>query len=259
MMRQVALTQILAQAGSFVPASSAELSLCDRIFTRVGASDDLAEGRSTFMVEMTETAHILKNATPRSLLLLDEIGRGTATYDGLSLAWSVAEYLHDEVGARTLFATHYHELCDLSLTLDRLKNVHVVVKEWNDQIIFTRTLAEGGAERSYGIQVARLAGLPAAVLARARAVLAELEGDAVVEDDGEPRASLPLKLRRKAKKDQMDLFGLRNDDAPKDPAVELLEQLMDVDVNRLTPIAALNKLDEIVRAAKRTRKRDEVR
>ncbi len=174
-MRQVALIQLLAQAGCFVPAKAAQLSICDRIFTRVGASDDLRLGRSTFMVEMAETAHILNHATPNSLVLLDEIGRGTSTFDGLSIAWSVAEDLHNRVGARTLFATHYHELTVLSQTLSRLKNMHVAVQESEREISFMYLLAEGPATQSYGIHVARLAGLPEPVLDRAQEILRKLE------------------------------------------------------------------------------------
>lgn len=157
--RQVALLTLLAQTGSYVPAKSMRIGLADRIFTRVGASDDLARGQSTFMVEMNETANILNNATSRSLVILDEIGRGTSTFDGLSIAWSVAEYLHDQISCRTLFATHYHELTDLERTRTGILNLNVAVREWNDQIIFLRKILPGRADQSYGIQVARLAGL----------------------------------------------------------------------------------------------------
>ena len=159
-MRQVALITLMAQMGSFVPAREAQVGLVDRIFTRVGASDFITRGQSTFMVEMNETANILNNATDRSLIVLDEIGRGTSTFDGISIAWAVAEYIHTKLRARTLFATHYHELTELALTMDRVKNYTVAIKEWNDQIIFLRKVVEGGADKSYGIQVARLAGLP---------------------------------------------------------------------------------------------------
>ncbi|MEI6560476.1 MAG: DNA mismatch repair protein MutS [Verrucomicrobiota bacterium] len=198
--RQVALIVLMAQIGSFVPAASAEIGLADRIFTRVGASDDLSRGQSTFMVEMNETANILNNATERSLVILDEIGRGTSTFDGLSIAWSVAEYLHDAVGARTLFATHYHELTDLEVTRPGVKNYNVAVREWNDQIIFLRKILRGGADKSYGIQVARLAGLPAAVLERAKEILINLE-EAELNADGKPKiAETPSKLPRVKKK-----------------------------------------------------------
>ena len=173
--RQVALLVLMAQIGSWIPAQSAEIGLADRIFTRVGANDDLSRGQSTFMVEMNETANITNNATARSLIILDEIGRGTSTFDGLSIAWSVAEFLHDEVKARTLFATHYHELTELEMTRSGVRNYNVAVREWNDQIIFLRKIVRGGADKSYGIQVARLAGLPPAIIARARQILGNLE------------------------------------------------------------------------------------
>jgi len=167
----------MAQIGSYVPAESAEIGLVDRIYTRVGASDDLAKGQSTFMVEMTETAVIVNTATEKSLVILDEIGRGTATFDGLSIAWSVAEHLHDKIGARTLFATHYHELTELSQSREGVQNYNVAVREWNDQIIFLRKIVLGSADKSYGIQVARLAGLPADIIDRAREILDRLEAE----------------------------------------------------------------------------------
>jgi DNA mismatch repair protein MutS len=173
--RQVALLVLMAQIGSWLPAKRAEIGLADRIFTRVGASDDLSRGQSTFMVEMNETANICNNATVRSLVILDEIGRGTSTFDGLSIAWSVAEFLHDETKCRTLFATHYHELTELELTRSGVKNYNIAVREWNDQIIFLRKIIKGGADKSYGIQVARLAGLPPKVVARAKEILSNLE------------------------------------------------------------------------------------
>ena len=183
--RQVALLVLMAQIGSWVPAKEAEIGLADRIFTRVGASDDLSRGQSTFMVEMNETANICNNATARSLVILDEIGRGTSTFDGLSIAWSVAEFLHDEPKCRTLFATHYHELTELAITRSGVKNFHVAVREWNDQIIFLRKIVPGGADKSYGIQVARLAGLPAKVIARAKDILSNLERHELTAD-GQP-------------------------------------------------------------------------
>src|SRR5881409_943630 len=173
--RQVALIVLMAQIGSFVPAASAEIGLVDRIFTRVGANDDLARGQSTFMVEMNETSNIVNNATERSLVILDEIGRGTSTFDGLSIAWSVAEFLHDKIKARTLFATHYHELTKLAAERKGVGNFNVAVREWNEQIIFLRKIVPGGADKSYGIQVARLAGLPKEILDRAKEILAHLE------------------------------------------------------------------------------------
>jgi len=255
LMRQVALCQVLAQAGAFVPAKTATLSLCDRIFTRVGAADDTATGRSTFMVEMTETSHILRGATPYSLVLLDEIGRGTSTFDGLAIAWAVAEHIHDAVHSRTLFATHYHELTALSASLDRLKNVHVVVKEWGDDIVFVRSLADGPAGRSFGIQVARLAGLPVTVVARAREVLAHLEGDDIPAHAA-PTKGLPRSQRRPSPTaPQMSLFGGPVDVAAEvvvdDRLLKLAEKVKAVDVNRLTPMQAMNILAELVDQARR--------
>ncbi|MBL9116798.1 MAG: DNA mismatch repair protein MutS [Verrucomicrobiaceae bacterium] len=213
-LRQVALLTLMAQMGSYVPAASAEIGLVDRIFTRIGASDDIARGQSTFMVEMNETALILNNATERSLVILDEIGRGTSTFDGLSIAWSVAEHLHDAIGARCLFATHYHEITALAQSRSAVQNYNVAVKEWNHQIIFLRKIVPGSAEKSYGIQVARLAGLPEGVIARAREVLSELEaGHQPVDSvkDVPVAKSVPSSSRRRKGRDiddrQMDLFG----------------------------------------------------
>jgi DNA mismatch repair protein MutS len=208
--RQVALLTLLAHTGSFVPAKEARIDLVDRIFTRIGASDDLSRGQSTFMVEMSETANILNNATARSLIVLDEIGRGTSTFDGLSLAWSIVEHLHNQVGAKTLFATHYHELTELSARLPRLKNFNVAVREWNDQIVFLRKIVEGGTDKSYGIQVARLAGVPKPVLERAKEILRNLE-DSELTPEGNVRRAAPQREREKLKQlaptPQMDLFG----------------------------------------------------
>jgi DNA mismatch repair protein MutS len=173
--RQIALIVVMAQIGAFVPADSAVIGLADRIFCRVGASDDLSRGQSTFMVEMSETALILNHATARSLVILDEIGRGTATFDGLSIAWAVAEHLHDSIGCRTLFATHYHELTDLANTKSSVANCNVAVREWNEEIIFLHKILPGAADKSYGIQVARLAGLPKPVVERAKSILSHLE------------------------------------------------------------------------------------
>ncbi len=175
-LRQVGLIQLLAQMGAYVPADRARIPVADRIFTRVGASDNLARGQSTFMVEMSETAAIVHGATERSLVLLDEIGRGTSTYDGVSIAWAVTEYLHERIGAKTIFATHYHELTQLGDLLERVVNMNVTVREVGDEIVFLRRLVPGGADRSYGIQVARLAGLPAEIVVRAKELLVELEG-----------------------------------------------------------------------------------
>ncbi|HSY17107.1 MAG TPA: DNA mismatch repair protein MutS [Candidatus Acidoferrales bacterium] len=208
--RQVALLTLLAHTGSFVPAAEARIDLVDRIFTRIGASDDLARGQSTFMVEMTETANILNNATARSLIVLDEIGRGTSTFDGLSLAWSIVEHLHNQVGAKTLFATHYHELTELAGRLPRLKNYNVAVREWHDQIVFLRKIVEGGTDKSYGIQVARLAGVPKAVLERAKQILSNLEESELTPEGNvrQPRRQQDReKLKALTPAPQMDLFG----------------------------------------------------
>lgn len=237
-MRQAALISIMAQIGSFVPAKEANLCLVDRIFTRVGATDDLVRGRSTFMVEMEEVAHILRNITPRSLILLDEIGRGTSTFDGLSIAWAVTEYLHEESPWRpkTLFATHYHELTELALTRPRIKNFHVAVKEWNDRVIFLRKLVEGGTSRSYGIQVARLAGLPPEVIDRAKEVLHNLEQGEFTEG-GIPKLAISRKKKSTWDSHQRTLF--------QPPADPLREALKKIDPNQLTPLDALNILSEL--------------
>ena len=200
--RQVALLVLMAQMGSFIPAKSATIGIVDRIFTRVGASDDLARGQSTFMVEMNETANIVNNATDRSLVILDEIGRGTSTFDGLSIAWSIAEHLHDVVRARTLFATHYHEMTELEMVCPGVKNFNVAVREWNDRIIFLRKIQKGAADKSYGIQVARLAGLPAAVIDRAKEILANLES-AELNAQGRPRLAEAKSSRRKPRTDEL--------------------------------------------------------
>lgn len=208
--RQVALITLLAHTGSFVPAAAARIDLVDRIFTRIGASDDLARGQSTFMVEMSETANILNNATARSLVILDEIGRGTSTFDGLSLAWSIVEHLHNGVGAKTLFATHYHELTELAGRLARVKNFNVAVREWNEQIIFLRKIVEGAADKSYGIQVARLAGVPRDVVSRAKDILSNLEQSELTPEGKvrhrSNRAEVE-KLKKLGPPPQMDLFG----------------------------------------------------
>jgi DNA mismatch repair protein MutS len=209
--RQVALLALLAHTGSFIPASQARVGLIDRIFTRIGASDDLARGQSTFMVEMCETANILNNATSRSLIVLDEIGRGTSTFDGLSLAWSILEHLHNQVGAKALFATHYHELTELAARLPRLKNYNVAVREWHEQVIFLRKIVEGGTDKSYGIQVARLAGVPKSVLERAKDILRNLE-----ESELTPEGNVRQPTRRQRDRErlkqlsaspQLDLFS----------------------------------------------------
>ena len=236
-LRQVALMTIMAQMGAFVPAERADISITDRIFTRVGALDNLSAGQSTFMVEMQETANIVNNATADSLVILDEIGRGTSTYDGLSIAWAVAEYLHglNGTGTRTLFATHYHELTELEGQFERVKNYNIAVKEWNDEIIFLRKLVKGGTNRSYGIQVARLAGIPEPVIRRAKKILARIEA-------GEhPRADERTTAGKRAKPAkghvQLGLFS------PMER--KLVEALQLMDVSRMTPIDALNALNEL--------------
>jgi DNA mismatch repair protein MutS len=225
-LRQVALIALMAQVGSFVPAAEASIGVVDRIFTRVGASDNLVRGESTFMVEMVETANILNAATERSLLVLDEIGRGTSTFDGISIAWSVAEHIHDHIGAKTLFATHYHELTELSNRLDKVKNVNVAVREWGGKVVFLYRIVDGGADHSYGIQVAKLAGLPSGVIERAREVLESLEsGNAAA-------VGLP---------EQMFLFGPQQHAKPAEPsAVE--KELATLDVDSLSPKEALDFL-----------------
>ena len=205
--RQIALVTLMAQIGAYVPAEHAHIGLTDRIFCRVGASDDLSKGQSTFMVEMNETSLIVNNATDRSLVILDEIGRGTATFDVLSIAWSVAEHLHDEVQCRTLFATHYHELCALSDSKKSVANFNVAVREWNDDIIFLRKILPGQADKSYGIQVARLAGLPKPILDRAKEILSHLEMSSskpCQEKKSSPKAKKALP---EIDSPQMDLFG----------------------------------------------------
>jgi DNA mismatch repair protein MutS len=227
LLRQVGLIQLMAQIGSFVPASAAYVPVCDRIFTRVGASDNLVRGQSTFMVEMQETAAILHNASPRSLVLLDEIGRGTATYDGVSIAWAMTEYLHEQIGCKTIFATHYHELTQLADFLPALVNFNVAVKEVGHEIVFLHLMQAGGADRSYGIDVGRLAGLPARVVGRAREILRQLEG-AHTGTHFRPHAGSV---------DQLSLFSVA------EPAIT--ERLRRTDVDSMTPIQALNVLSEL--------------
>jgi DNA mismatch repair protein MutS len=241
-MRAAALAAILAQAGAFVPASSAHIGLCDRVWTRVGASDDLATGQSTFMVEMTEVSNILYGATERSLIVLDEVGRGTATFDGLSLAWAITEYIDQRLGARTLFATHYHELCELEGMLPGVKNLSMAVREKGEEIVFLRKLVPGGADRSYGIQVAKLAGLPGEVVERSREILSTLE-----QDEGERknrREQAGQKLRQKPVV-QLTFF-----EEKRHPVVE---ELLGLNVMALTPIDALNLLYKLQAKAKEGR------
>ncbi len=236
-LRQVALMVLLAQMGAFVPARKASICITDRIFTRVGALDNLSQGQSTFMVEMQETANILNNSTSKSLVIMDEIGRGTSTYDGMSIAWAVAEYLHDlnNIGVKTLFATHYHELTDLSQTKKRVNNFNIAVKEWNDEIIFLRKLVKGGTNRSYGIQVARLAGIPDMVIHRAKKILGDIEIDNHAA--GRSPAKGPEKQADDKKHVQLNLF--------QKPEKMIIEQLNRIDISRMTPLDALNYLDKL--------------
>ena len=226
--RQVALLTLMAQMGSFVPAKRARIGLADRIFARVGASDELSRGHSTFMVEMTETARILNNATERSLVILDEIGRGTSTYDGLSLAWAIVEHMHDDIGCRTFFATHYHELTDLASTLDQVRNLSVSVKEWKDKVVFLHKLVDGAADKSYGIHVARLAGIPREVNERAKEVLSQLEHEHLA-GDGKPKIATRAK-RKGVGELQLTLFGAA--DHP------LLDEIRGCDINQISPLDA---------------------
>ena len=224
-LRQNALIALLAQAGAYVPAARARIGVVDKIFSRVGASDDLARGRSTFMVEMVETAAILNQATDKSLVILDEIGRGTATYDGLSIAWATLEHLHDGNRCRAIFATHYHELTALSSKLGGLKNATIAVREWDGDVVFLHEVTDGAADRSYGVQVARLAGLPAPVIDRAKGILEMLEKDGFGKGSGDLLSDLPL-------------FAQTAPPEPeKSPALEILE---DVDADDLSPREALD-------------------
>ena len=229
--RQVALLTLLAQTGSFIPAKEATIGVVDRIFTRVGASDELTRGQSTFMVEMTETANILNNATDRSLVILDEVGRGTSTYDGLSLAWAITEHLANVIGCRTLFATHYHELTELGQLLANVKNLNVAVREWAGQVVFLHKIIPGGTDKSYGLHVAKLAGLPASIIARSHAILKDLESTFAKEAAG---AQLS---QHKTAPDEELLFVQRHK--------SVLDKLKSLDVNRLTPIEAITLLNEI--------------
>jgi DNA mismatch repair protein MutS len=243
-LRQIGLIALMAQMGSFVPAARARVGVVDRIFTRVGASDNLVRGQSTFMVEMSETSAILHTATARSLVLLDEIGRGTATYDGVSIAWAVTEHLHERTGCKTVFATHYHELTQLANELDALRNYNVAVRETGDQILFLHRLQQGPADRSYGIEVGRLAGLPRGVIDRARQILAQLEGEHLGGVHGGAAGSAPKpRIAGQRAPDQLGLFS-----APH----PVVERLLALDVNTVTPIDALTILARLVDEAKRT-------
>lgn len=241
--RQSALITIMAQIGSFVPATSARIGIADRIFARVGASDELGRGQSTFMVEMTETARILHAATENSLVILDEIGRGTSTYDGISLAWAVTEFLHDAIGCRTLFATHYHELTELSSTLKQARNWNVAVREEDEGVVFLHKIVPGAADKSYGIHVARLAGVPLAVVERAKVILDTLESDHL---DKEGRPTIPARRTSRSSDKQLQLF------AP--PEHPLLDSLRQIDVNQMTPLEALQTLHRMREQLKEPKK-----
>jgi DNA mismatch repair protein MutS len=236
-LRQVALITLLAQIGSFVPARAAKIGIVDRIFTRVGAQDDLATGQSTFTVEMNETANILNNATPRSLVILDEVGRGTSTYDGLSIAWAVAEYLH-ELGPKTLFATHYHHLNELEERLPRVKNYRIAVKEDGDHIIFLRRIIRGGTDRSFGIQVARLAGLPTQVIARAKELLEAFSQEKLRGQNVEVASVPAAKIAQNG--------SLFHEEAPENPVLEVLRGL---EIQEMTPVQAMIKLEQLQKMA----------
>jgi DNA mismatch repair protein MutS len=266
-MRQTALIVLLAQIGSFVPADQATISIVDRIFTRVGASDDLASGQSTFMVEMTEVANILRNATKNSLLILDEIGRGTSTFDGLSIAWAVVEHIsnHQILGAKTLFATHYHELTELEGRLEGVNNYCIAVKEQGEDIVFLRKIVKGGADKSYGIQVAKLAGVPGSVLKRASEIVLELSGNDLAlktrnisEVEKNDSEVIPEQLsfaidqsmkdpseskKKKKNTDQFSLFAMSGNE-------DIITELRDIDIARLTPLDAMNKLYQMQRKIK---------
>ncbi|MBI2400949.1 MAG: DNA mismatch repair protein MutS, partial [Deltaproteobacteria bacterium] len=233
-LRQNALIVLMAQIGSFVPASRAAIGAVDRIFTRVGASDDLSRGQSTFMVEMSETANILNNATSKGFVILDEIGRGTSTFDGLSIAWAVVEHILDKIGAKTLFATHYHELTELSLTKERVKNYNMAVKEWDDRIIFLRKVLPGGSSRSYGIQVARLAGIPTEVISRSKEILRNLETGELNE------AGMPKLAARDGRSFDTGQLSLLAGD--RDP---VHDELKSIDLDRMTPLEALTALHKM--------------
>ncbi|MEG1291899.1 MAG: DNA mismatch repair protein MutS, partial [Lachnospiraceae bacterium] len=245
-MRQTALIVLMAQIGSFVPAESAKIGIVDRIFTRVGASDDLASGQSTFMVEMTEVANILRNATSNSLLVLDEIGRGTSTFDGLSIAWAVVEYISNPklLGAKTLFATHYHELTELEGKLNNVNNYCIAVKEKGDDIVFLRKIVPGGADRSYGIQVAKLAGVPEIVIERAKVIAEELSANDIMEVASSIVTEGTTLHKKKSKHlDEVDLTQMSLFDTVKDD--DILTELKEIDLGNLTPIDALNKLYQL--------------
>ena len=241
-MRQTALIVLMAQLGSFVPAKKADIGIVDRIFTRVGASDDLASGQSTFMVEMNEVANILRNATANSLLVLDEIGRGTSTFDGLSIAWAVIEHISNRklLGAKTLFATHYHELTELEGKMDNVNNYCIAVKEKGDDIVFLRKIIKGGADKSYGIQVARLAGVPDMVIDRAKEIVEQLSDNDITEKIQNIEINIKNEKKKSVKYDEVDLEQISLFDTVKDE--DVVRELEEIDITTLTPVDALNVL-----------------
>ena len=243
LLRQTALITLMAQMGSFVPAESARIGIVDKIFTRVGASDNISVGESTFMVEMNEAANILNNISERSLVLFDELGRGTSTYDGISIAWSIVEYIHenDKGRARTLFATHYHELNEMERSFPRIKNYNVSVREVDGKVIFLRKLERGGSEHSFGIHVAKLAGMPSSIVRRADEILRQLEDSVSHEGLGKGIHAAPEKCEGV----QMNFFQLD------DPVLcQIRDELLNIDINALTPLEALNKLNDIKKLVK---------
>ena len=255
-MRQTALIVLMAQMGSFVPAEEADIGICDRIFTRVGASDDLASGQSTFMVEMTEVANILRNATKNSLVILDEIGRGTSTFDGLSIAWAVVEHIANPriLGAKTLFATHYHELTELEGTVPGVNNYCIAVKEQGEDIVFLRKIVRGGADRSYGIQVARLAGVPQPVIDRAKEIAAELSGADIATRAAEIAAARGTKSTVQTRpepedENQLSLFDFQKNSGETQES-SLSAELLKLELSAMTPIEALNTLYRLQESAR---------
>ena len=244
-MRQSALIVLMAQIGSFVPAAQADIGIVDRIFTRVGASDDLASGQSTFMVEMNEVANILRNATKHSLLILDEIGRGTSTFDGLSIAWAVIEHISNKklLGAKTLFATHYHELTELEGKMNNVNNYCIAVKEKGDDIVFLRKIVRGGADKSYGIQVARLAGVPDMIIDRAKEIVEQLSDHDITEKVQSIAAHIPGEKKKAARYDEVDLTQMSLFDTVRDE--DVLNELKGIDISNLTPLDALNTLYQL--------------
>ena len=255
LLRQTALIVLMAQIGCYVPARKAKIGVVDKIFTRVGASDNISSGESTFMVEMNETANILNNISDRSLVLLDEIGRGTSTYDGISIAWAITEYLHSQPGCRpkVMFATHYHELIDMEDQFERIKNYHISVKEIDNKVIFLRKLTEGGSEHSFGIHVARMAGMPTSVLKKAQNMLEILEkksekNDEKTDKNTSKNAKKQKKDTEKTEKNGYQLSFIQLDDPT---LLEIRDRILNIDIDTLTPIEALLKLNEIKKIVKK--------